>query len=400
MKPVADDATRQTLTSDALSPPNKVISRVRVLILARYGTLGASSRVRHYAYIPALERRGFDFETHALIGNESLSRFYEGKIRRWDRIAKAYCDRAQFARQLARFDVIWIEKEAMPNLPWPFERLYYRRPAAITIVDMDDLWIERFTDRSMPKSNSLQILTETRKLNLLVGAADAVTVANKSLGSAIKSLSGREAIVQPNCIDVEDYAAAAEARDGFEFASSIVKPRIGWIGTPYTASQYLPPLVPLLNRISAAGIADIVLIGAGNAVSDLNATRMDWTFETEASAVASLDIGFMPLGTSGFDARKSGWKLYQYMSAGRPVVASRIGFNSELVEDGVSGFLVDNLEQFEIRLRELVINPDMCRRFGRAGQKCIRDKFNRNLGASTLETLFRSLLEKRNLERI
>ncbi|MCZ6596580.1 MAG: glycosyltransferase family 1 protein, partial [Planctomycetota bacterium] len=40
---------------------------MRVLLLSRYGELGASSRMRSYQYLPALERAGIDVTVAPLL---------------------------------------------------------------------------------------------------------------------------------------------------------------------------------------------------------------------------------------------------------------------------------------------------------------------------------------------
>lgn len=52
-----------------------------------------------------------------------------------------------------------------------------------------------------------------------------------------------------------------------------------------------------------------------------------------------MDVGVAPYPTfDGFYF--SPLKVYEYMAAGLPVVASRVGDLSELIQDGVDGFLV------------------------------------------------------------
>jgi glycosyltransferase involved in cell wall biosynthesis len=375
----------------ANSPP------LRVLLLARYGMAGASSRVRHYAYLDELAARGVTVECDYLIGDDSLARFYAGQRRRWDRIALAYLRRLARLRHLQRYDVIWIEKEALPGLPWPLERRFYGQVP--TLVDLDDLWIARFEDgkQAGPTRGTTVLLSrEARKFRALLQAATAVTVANSHLAAAINRLCGRQPEVFENSIDVAGYQRAAADRTAAETARGEQTgrpplPRIGWIGTPFTANAYLPVVTPLLNRLTAEGLAVIRLIGAGDAVPNLVAERVPWCLDEEMAAVASLDIGIMPLGGRAFDAGKSGWKLVQCMAAGRPVVASRIGFNADLVENGVNGFLVDDVAQFEQRLRQLAVDPELRKDMGQAAHASIAARFDLQRNAGSLNEILRNV---------
>jgi glycosyltransferase involved in cell wall biosynthesis len=395
MQPLVQMIAERAWSKQRASPASRAPGTIRVLLLARYGVLGASSRVRHYSYIPALERRGFSFETHAIIDDESLKRFYSGQPRRWVQIAQAYATRLRISRDLDRFDIIWIEKEAMPSLPWAAEQLFYARNRPITIVDMDDFWLERFGGQSASSNAGFRRRVEVHKYQQLTQRADTVTVANPSLEAALTALGASSLVVVPNCIDVDTYARAASERDRLRAGSAPQPPRIGWIGTPYTANQYLPAVTSALNHLSDDGVASTVLIGAGDAVAPLRATRLPWSLETEPEHVASIDIGIMPLGLSGFDQRKSGWKLYQYMAAGRPVVASRVGFNEDLVQHGVSGYLVASPEEFGARLRELAADPALRARMGQAGQRHIAATYGRDVGAGMIEAVFREALGQR-----
>ena len=66
------------------------------------------------------------------------------------------------------------------------------------------------------------------------------------------------------------------------------------------------------------------------------------------------------------------------MSHGLPVIASNIGALSEIVEDGVTGFLFNpgNTEELADKMRLLWENPDLCRKMGKAA----RDKVIREYG--------------------
>ena len=187
-----------------------------------------------------------------------------------------------------------------------------------------------------------------------------------------------------NAIDVDIYRQAQARRPATGAGTPC---RIGWIGTPLTATAYLPEVAPLLSRLAAGGGIAIRLIGAGDAVPELKAERVPWTLAGEADAVASLDIGIMPLGTTAFAAAKSGWKLMQCMAAGVPVVAARVGFNADLIEDGVTGFLVDDVTGFEQRLRQLAQDPARRQAMGAAAQTAVARRFDRQPLAAELARL-------------
>jgi len=79
------------------------------------------------------------------------------------------------------------------------------------------------------------------------------------------------------------------------------------------------------------------------------------------------------------------------MASGLPVVASRVGGIVEVVEDGVTGYLVDpaNLEtELFARIGELVRDPELRRRMGEAGRRRVEEQFTWDRTAENWTALF------------
>lgn len=80
---------------------------------------------------------------------------------------------------------------------------------------------------------------------------------------------------------------------------------------------------------------------------------------------------------------------------GLPTVASRIGGLPEIVEDGVTGWLVEANapEQFAERIQRLIENPQQARTMGFAGQKRIFQYFTVEKMVAEFETLFQAAIK-------
>ena len=89
--------------------------------------------------------------------------------------------------------------------------------------------------------------------------------------------------------------------------------------------------------------------------------------------------------------------LLEAMAAGRPVVATRVGGNSELVVDGETGFLVPprDPEALANAVIRLVRDPRAARRFGEAGRRRAESEFSLTTMVGRLERLYESLLADR-----
>ena len=82
------------------------------------------------------------------------------------------------------------------------------------------------------------------------------------------------------------------------------------------------------------------------------------------------------------------------MPRGLPVVASEVDGTCELIEDGVSGYLVPpgDTGAFAERIRELVENPALARRFGEKAHGDVLERFGMNRMIQAYDQIFRSLV--------
>ncbi len=87
------------------------------------------------------------------------------------------------------------------------------------------------------------------------------------------------------------------------------------------------------------------------------------------SLLASMDVGVAPYPKLD-DFYFSPLKVYEYMAAGLPVVASRVGDISELIQDGVDGFLVRPGDPADLAaaLDRLRSDQHLRRRMGKAAR--------------------------------
>lgn len=88
--------------------------------------------------------------------------------------------------------------------------------------------------------------------------------------------------------------------------------------------------------------------------------------------------------------------LMEAMASGLPVVSTFHGGIPELVQDGVSGFLVDerNSEALADKIEILTHNPNLGRDFGENGRKDIFEKFNSNKLNDSLVNIYQGLLRE------
>jgi glycosyltransferase involved in cell wall biosynthesis len=110
----------------------------------------------------------------------------------------------------------------------------------------------------------------------------------------------------------------------------------------------------------------------------------DWEESLESEQLQSFDAGIMPLENTPWERGKCGYKLIQYMAVGRPVVASPVGVNAHIVEDGVNGFLVADGDAWVRALSHLRDQPALCAQLGQAGRDRVRREYTLQVTAPRL----------------
>jgi glycosyltransferase involved in cell wall biosynthesis len=118
---------------------------------------------------------------------------------------------------------------------------------------------------------------------------------------------------------------------------------------------------------------------------------VEWSEETEVREVQEMDIGIMPLPNEPWTEGKSGYKLVQYMACGLPVVASPVGVNRAIVQEGVTGHLARSESEWRQALAHLIDSPEDRRRMGVAGRRRIQENYSLHVAAPRLISLLETV---------
>lgn len=332
-------------------------AKPHLLLLPRYGRKGASSRLRGLDLMPYWREAGFEVSASSLLDDSYVERLYAGAPRSAAAILKAYRRRWRSLRA-ARPDLIWLQVEALPYLPFALEKRLLRAPY---VLDCDDAWYHLYDRR---KGWLFQTLLGGKLDRLMAGAA-LVLAGNPVVAERAKAVGARRVEVVPTGLDLPSYEKIPEP-------PATDTPTIGWIGAPQNL-RYLEPLAPLLRELVEAGRARLLLVtAAGEAPDFMKAIpheRAAWAEESELESLARMDIGIMPLPDEEWERGKSGFKLIQYMAAGRAAVGSPVGVNAELLGMGGWGLAASSPEEWRSALETLLDDPEERRRRAAAGRK-------------------------------
>jgi glycosyltransferase involved in cell wall biosynthesis len=350
---------------------------MKVLLLSRYGRLGASSRIRSYQYLPFLEAQGVHVTVSPLFEDGYLHELYSNRSIDVHSLLQAYFRRAGCLFESRRFDLLWIEYELLPWMPHWAEKVL----AAFGIpylVDYDDAIFHRY---DMHPRRWIRLFLG-RKIDKVMLRASQVVVGNEYLAERARQSGARRVSLLPSVVDLSRYRI--EERMSRKLFT------VGWIGSPTTA-PYLEFIAPAIEEFAKDRDVRMVLVGSGKVpINGVPVEIREWSEDREVGDIQSFDVGIMPLPDNPWALGKCGYKLVQYMACALPVVASPVGVNKEMVRDGWNGFLAERKGDWVQALNTLYENTSQREEMGKVGRALVEEKYCLKAAAPRLLDLLRS----------
>ena len=326
---------------------------IKVLGLALYGPLAASTRYRLNQYVPGLANMGIDLQICNLLGDDYLLRRFTGTALPIAAIFRDGFARLNHLWHQDEYDAVILHCELFPLLPGWIERALIRKPY---IYDFDDAFYLKYRSSRMGLAQPLL----ERKFDTVIAGAAEVTAGNHVLADYAR-LHNRNTQYLPTVVDPARYLPQPAKRGGQVFT-------VGWIGSPSTA-LYLNQLVAPLSAVGLEGpVRFIVIGGKAPVVPNVTVVELDWYENTELDQINSFDVGVMPLPDDGWARGKCAFKLIQYMACSVPVLASPVGANIEAIS-GVCGLMASTPQEWIEALRLLRDHPKRRNEMGHAGRE-------------------------------
>ena len=235
--------------------------------------------------------------------------------------------------------------------------------------------------------------------------ADCVTANAEAVRSHVHTVEGcrRDKIaVIPNGVDLTRFHGAHSNTTVPQAALPASGPILGCVARLSPKKGHDTLLEAAARVVRQRPDATFVLVGDGPLRTEIQAhadrlglngrLRFLGLVENPASLLPRMDVFVLPSNMEGMSNA-----LLEAMAAGRPVVATNVGGNAEVVLDGVTGVLVPPREpgQMAEALLGLLANPARASAMGAAGRARVEDHFSSRLMVRRLEDLYRDLLARK-----
>jgi glycosyltransferase involved in cell wall biosynthesis len=283
-------------------------------------------------------------------------------------------------RRIDDYDAVLVNREATLIGPALVERWVVRRGKPLIYLLDDPLYIPY---RS-PANGRLTHLKFFGKVKTLCRSSS-VVLANSPSHCAFARKHNANVWEIPSLVDAELYSGWRPSTDRLDGPV-----RVGWSGSPSTVHNLQVIRAPL-RALSDRDDTELVLIGARDfGLPGISHTGMEWHADTEVEDLRRLDVGLVPVQRNAWAPHKFFLKLVQYMALGIPPVASPIGSNPTVIDEGTSGFLADGDRQWQSTVGRLVGHAELRERVGKQAAEVAHARYTLQANAEKIVAAFRS----------
>lgn len=337
---------------------NDKLRKPRILMLTDGNFDQASSRIRAIQYIPLLEASGYSVNFIPRIPRKTSNPFL--KYTCFPFMKRLLWLKRCFALYFVDWDIIFIQ------------RLFITEFFLKKITKRSRLLFD-FDDAIYLDSNNKSTY---RKAENMVRYAQQVVISTPWMNSFCQKC-GKDAVVIPTPVETDIIKPNKKENTG--------RSVIGWIGSSWT-NGYLKTIEPVLQQLGKEYDFEFLTVGAKSdyKIEGIRHINFPWEFGIEAKVLPKIDIGIMPLPDSDYARAKGGYKLYLYMAAGIPCVASPVGVNSSIVKEGETGFLAASESEWLEALKLLIQDSGLRKKMSDSGRKQAVELYDRKVCFSQL----------------
>jgi glycosyltransferase involved in cell wall biosynthesis len=326
-------------------------------------------RFRFEQYLSFLEGNSISWSISYLLSQEDDAVFYKKGhyFSKFFILLKAIARRFKDFFLAKKYDAVFIFREAFFTGPAFLENLFSKFIHKKVIFDYDDaIWLFDVSEAN----EYLGFLKAPSKTRFIIKNSSAIIAGNSFLASYARKFNDNIYVI-PTTIDTEYHKPL-----GIAPAKNTIT--IGWTGSS-TTIKHFELIIPVLKKLKLKYKDQITFLLISNkplSSPDVDIQFIPWTKKQEIEDLSKIDIGIMPLPDDMWAKGKCGFKGLQYMSMEIPTVMSPVGVNTEIIQEGINGFLASTEEEWMEKLSLLIEQPGLRKTLGIAGRQTIIDKYS------------------------
>jgi glycosyltransferase involved in cell wall biosynthesis len=268
------------------------------------------------------------------------------------------------------------------------KRIKKIHPLTKVIFDYDDaLFHVRLAGR----------IAEYSHLNQILSISDGVTAGSHYLKEFAHKLNNNVTLL-PSPVDVELFNPSIRR------ISNSSTTTIGWLGGGVRGQlPYLRILKDPLNALAQKYDIKLKIVSAlsKEVRAEFTNQRFDVDFgldhwvpiEEIPELISDFDIGVMPLTDDQWSKGKCAMKLLEYMSMKLAVVASAVGENRYVIDQGRNGFLASDSREWTDYIERFIVDADLRKELGENAYKTVKERYSLQAVVDTLEQVIRDLYD-------
>lgn len=316
---------------------------MKILFLTSGGAMLPSVRFRVLPFVERGRVRGHDVD--------------------WMPIPRSSFARMRFLWSVPRADVYVIQQSLFSER----ELSQLKKRCGALVYDFDNaVWAfphDEIQSRSMRKRS--QRLEERFLQQCAV--VDCCIAGNAYLAEKASRTQARVRVV-PTGIDTAAYVAGSRCTVSDYF-------QVGWMGTANTM-RYLDAAMSVLEQYAGSVQFSVVSDRQYDGHGKEYVFWSKWAADMEIPQLQSMDVGLVPLADDEYTRGKCGFKILQYMACGAVPVAAAVGSNTEIIEHGSNGFLVQEPAQWGEFVMRLATDRNMYTKMRAAARETVTSRFD------------------------
>jgi glycosyltransferase involved in cell wall biosynthesis len=343
-----------------------------------------SQRFRFEQYFPLLKEQGITFVTHSFWSQKIWSVLYKKGffVKKTIGFISGFFRTIAILPSLKRYNFVFIHREIIPLGPPCIEWIMARVFGKKIIYDFDDaIWLPN----TSKENRFISKIKWHGKVKQICRWSYRISCGNEFLATFARSYN-KSVVVNPSTIDTTYHHAPSEYPSQKDQAPIT----LGWTGT-HSTLHYLKTLEPVFQAIENkfSGRVQLLIIADKPPSLAVKSLRfLPWSKHSEINDLLKIDIGIMPLTDDIWAQGKCGFKILQYMSLGIPSIASPVGVNTKIIDQGVNGYLCQSPGEWIQTIESLIESKGLRVKIGQAAREKVISDYSILSNAAVFLSLF------------